>query len=346
MLLAMSVATQRATAEIIMPCNGAFYTDNIRISDKDFFEGFESDYFIVPFKAWFDFPCSFCTLRITMPPELKLSIRWFEDENGHDLSFQPGKDFNSNWELAFCELEDLVLNENGEYSRVYDLVIWSGYTGQVVLWEPVSYFMPSEHYKVFSLGFEWNEYYGHNPSCKIGDIEITSYMINYSNVTPLCPTEYRDDDGHRHYTRYYTDQYGEVHCAGDVNCDGEINISDMNTIVCILFNECDCDYERGDVNLDGIIDIIDLISTVEVILNDYWYTGHKIEEGHCTVSVRYRSNWYDVDGDGNVTIGDVTSIIDSLLDGDTVENQDVDGDGNVTIADVVSLIDYIVVGQP
>lgn len=53
----------------------------------------------------------------------------------------------------------------------------------------------------------------------------------------------------------------------------------------------------------------------------------------------------DVDGDNNVTIGDVTSLIDYLLSGDpsrvVMDACDVDGDRNVTIGDVTSLIDYL-----
>jgi len=53
----------------------------------------------------------------------------------------------------------------------------------------------------------------------------------------------------------------------------------------------------------------------------------------------------DVDGDGNVGIADVTSLIDYILTHDAssinVENADVDGDTNISIADVTSLIDLL-----
>ena len=53
----------------------------------------------------------------------------------------------------------------------------------------------------------------------------------------------------------------------------------------------------------------------------------------------------DVDDDGNVGIGDVTSLIDYILNGDDTvinsANADVDSDGEITIADVTSLIDLI-----
>ena len=57
----------------------------------------------------------------------------------------------------------------------------------------------------------------------------------------------------------------------------------------------------------------------------------------------------DVDGDGNVTINDVTDLIDYLLKGDTsgiiLANADCDQDGNVTINDVTTLIDYLLKGS-
>lgn len=57
----------------------------------------------------------------------------------------------------------------------------------------------------------------------------------------------------------------------------------------------------------------------------------------------------DVDGDGRVTIADVTVLIDYLLTGDSnsinPETADVDGDGKITVADITALID-IILGVP
>ena len=56
----------------------------------------------------------------------------------------------------------------------------------------------------------------------------------------------------------------------------------------------------------------------------------------------------DVDGDGNVGIGDVTSLIDFLLNGAspgvTVTSADTDLDGKASIGDVTALIDYLLNG--
>lgn len=53
----------------------------------------------------------------------------------------------------------------------------------------------------------------------------------------------------------------------------------------------------------------------------------------------------DVDGDGSVTISDITALIDLLLSGNSADagqtRGDVDGDGSVTISDVTALIDML-----
>lgn len=53
----------------------------------------------------------------------------------------------------------------------------------------------------------------------------------------------------------------------------------------------------------------------------------------------------DVDGDDEVSIGDVTALIDYILSNDStgidLDNADCDHDGEIGIADVVALIDYI-----
>ena len=66
----------------------------------------------------------------------------------------------------------------------------------------------------------------------------------------------------------------------------------------------------------------------------------------------YDSNGYlrgDVDGDGNVTITDVTVLIDYLLGSNTnsvnKNNADCDLNGTVTIADVTDLIEYLLRGE-
>ena len=57
----------------------------------------------------------------------------------------------------------------------------------------------------------------------------------------------------------------------------------------------------------------------------------------------------DCDGDGKITIGDVTTLIDYLLSDSapisSVEAADCDVDGKITIGDVTTLIDYLLSGE-
>jgi hypothetical protein len=49
----------------------------------------------------------------------------------------------------------------------------------------------------------------------------------------------------------------------------------------------------------------------------------------------------DVNGDGKVSIQDVTTLIDMLLEGTSTDVADVNGDGRVSIADVTTVIDLL-----
>ena len=55
----------------------------------------------------------------------------------------------------------------------------------------------------------------------------------------------------------------------------------------------------------------------------------------------------DADGNGEISIADVTALIDYLMGLGFVNNEaaDVDGDGSVNISDVTKLIDYLLYGN-
>jgi hypothetical protein len=53
----------------------------------------------------------------------------------------------------------------------------------------------------------------------------------------------------------------------------------------------------------------------------------------------------DVDGDGNVTIDDVTALINQLLSGNaSMPVADCNQDGSINIGDVTALINYLLSG--
>ena len=79
----------------------------------------------------------------------------------------------------------------------------------------------------------------------------------------------------------------------------------------------------------------------ENVLYEFYIQGRLKEEGDSPVS----DIPGDADGDGVVTIGDATCLIDYLLDNASSNfiesNADVDGDGRITIGDVTALIDSL-----
>lgn len=74
---------------------------------------------------------------------------------------------------------------------------------------------------------------------------------------------------------------------------------------------------------------------------DYWYRFATIEgSGNASAGMG------DVNGDGRITIGDVTTLIDLLLTGsDYNEYGDLNSNGRLDIGDVTSLIDYLLRGN-
>ena len=79
--------------------------------------------------------------------------------------------------------------------------------------------------------------------------------------------------------------------------------------------------------------------------NKYWLPARWVDGvGWVAMTASTRG---DVDGDGNVSISDLTGLIDMLLSGNTTGNAaaDCDGDGSVSIADVTTLIDYLLKGS-
>ena len=82
---------------------------------------------------------------------------------------------------------------------------------------------------------------------------------------------------------------------------------------------------------------------------EYCGLSHVIKDGKIIYKgMRYNAeavegNPYDVDGDGQVNIADVTALVDMLMSPQTLlmQHADVDGSGELNIADVTFLIDYI-----
>ena len=81
----------------------------------------------------------------------------------------------------------------------------------------------------------------------------------------------------------------------------------------------------------------------EMVINLYPYDGYVIPGDEPVVTIG------DVNNDGNVSIADVTALIDYLLSNDAsdinLDAADVSGDNNITIADVTALIDMLLASE-
>tara|TARA_X000001036_G_C20369920_1_gene680078 strand:- start:185 stop:751 length:567 start_codon:yes stop_codon:yes gene_type:complete len=57
---------------------------------------------------------------------------------------------------------------------------------------------------------------------------------------------------------------------GDINYDSVISVLDIITLVSMILNDIDLDYQTliiSDLNLDGTLDVLDIILIVDIILN-------------------------------------------------------------------------------
>ena len=88
---------------------------------------------------------------------------------------------------------------------------------------------------------------------------------------------------------------------------------------------------------------------------EYWGLSHVVHDGKIIYKgMRYNPALFeirgDVNGDGHLTIADVTALIDKLLESNLTASGnsyscDVNGDSNVSIADVTALIDLLLTNQ-
>lgn len=170
-----------------------------------------------------------------------------------------------------------------------------------------------------------------------GDIIITSQTS--------CGFDPRDES-----TTLYpsTMEHGDEYWPGDINLDGMINISDITCLMYYLPNpDGNSDYinlSGSDVVQDGVIDIMDLVKLIDLLHSDQWYDGYRLTEAENVLSIPGFDFTGDVNGDGKISISDVTALIDLLLLGDEWyydDYSDVNHDGKISIADVTALIDML-----
>ena len=160
-----------------------------------------------------------------------------------------------------------------------------------------------------------------------------------------------------HYGIEHDGAEAEAHLEYYVPIEVPTITTQMTNDAVIVNMSSDMDYKK--LIVDGE-EVLELPYVAGRTFNDYSIT---VQAGHSPDSVRWA--WTeettilipakevpllrgDVDGDGSVSISDVTSLIDYLLVGNDAlipGKADVDMNGTITIADVTTLIDYLLSGR-
>ena len=121
--------------------------------------------------------------------------------------------------------------------------------------------------------------------------------------------------------------------SADVNGDGEVNLADINAINAIIFEGTTPPRLPGDVNGDGEVDINDLSMLIDYLL------GHEVTP--------FNAMNADVDSNGTIDISDLVLLIEKLLGNKNInlKIQDKNGDGILSIDDMTDLINYLLSGS-
>lgn len=171
-----------------------------------------------------------------------------------------------------------------------------------------------------------------------GEIQIATEYVNPTSARPI---------------NYYDNCLVDY----DVNGDGEVTISDINTLINGIISNDGSFYSSSYSYLGYYIfhNIISIDKVTDYMLSGYPYNGYKMVKTSNKSKIRQTGGGYrifiagDLDNNNQVSITDVTMLIDYLLsneaDGIDLDYADVNEDGKVNIEDVTALIDYLLSGS-
>ena len=118
-----------------------------------------------------------------------------------------------------------------------------------------------------TLRLEYNYLSGFVPEsiCELG-ANHDDYLAFDVSGNKLCPP-YPECIGNPDFWYQDTSSCSEI---GDINYDSVISVLDIITLVSMILNDIDLDYQTliiSDLNLDGTLDVLDIILIVDIILN-------------------------------------------------------------------------------
>ena len=169
-------------------------------------------------------------------------------------------------------------------------------------------------------------YFNHkNPEWELNGYilrQLSPKILTSDNFTLVEPVEI---DGYSCNRYAYVDESGEVQCylIEGIGIDSR----DMGDLLAPFTRKPD-----PDADYQEYCGLSHVIKDGKIIYKGMRYNAEAVE-----------GNPYDVDGDGQVNIADVTVLVDMLMSPQMLlmQHADVDGSGELNIADVTFLIDYI-----
>lgn len=310
------------------PAEAIFYINDMEINDEDL--GME---ITIPVGAHFSNYISSWDVQLTFPEGLTpdyatkgrdMTLKYY-DMNGQEMTATPFFDFDDNYTHFIAASIDMGYQPsmNGEDPyETYGTVKWTA----------------GDYDEMFLITCHVS------PDFAGGNVKIiTNASCGYDTRNDSMTFEPFANESHS--------GEGYLILPGDINMDGTINIADVTAFIDYFLDPSSSDYdylsiEIGDMNRDDALNILDIDALCDYLIHGELYMGYALSqsETQAAFTVNFPDHTGDVNGDGFVTISDVTSLIDMLLNLDQIEYNeliDVNGDGYITISDVTALIDNL-----
>ncbi len=107
-----------------------------------------------------------------------------------------------------------------------------------------------------------------------GEEEFTGQVLVSAVAEPLpegvkgreCTVKFFVTGAELTYHFIQGDVSGDTPLRGDVNGDGKVNVTDVTTLINMILEVINKDFERGDINGDGKINVTDVTTLVNIIL--------------------------------------------------------------------------------
>lgn len=316
----------RVTTINNLPTDVSFYIDPLEISPEDLGHDIT-----IPVKATFEGYTSSWDVEFVFP------------EGITPVGYTPGSDMTLNALSSQGTQETFTAGcvANNEYTHFISATLHDDYQSDgegSYEFCGTAKWLPGEYEEMLLLTLHVEEYFG------AGDILVLSKSS--------CGKDIRND-ALVFWPEEMTIPENQYY-PGDVDADGLVSFNDITLYMLYLTDNTFSFFETScaDVHADGVIDLLDMEKVIDLVFHDEWLEGYVLNDGgSCSVPAYVNFPPIipgDVNGDGQITISDVTSLIDMLLSMDYIEYNeliDVNGDGNISIADVTALIDKLL-SQP